>query len=90
MGEIKGHKRLLTEPVPVNDDFVQELAAIESHGANIRLIFCVDDTLHEAGSTIVRKVQCKLIIPRDNIAAIVEQLRLFMAAPEKPPLPFAH
>jgi hypothetical protein len=69
----------LTEPEPVNDDYVEQIATIEPHGPCVRIVFCVEDTLHDAGNEKVLKVRRKLIMPRDALFAIIEKIRAFLA-----------
>ena len=69
----------LTEPEPINDSYIDGLAAIEVHGPCVRLTFCVLDTLFDAGHARICKVRLKVMVPRDALVAIHEEVSAFLA-----------
>ena len=68
----------LIEPVPIQDDFVQGIAAIEIAGPCARFVLFADQTVMEAG-TPARVIVRKIIIPMDAIPGAIKQAADFVA-----------
>jgi hypothetical protein len=54
---------VITEPVPIEDDFCMGLAMIEDLGANVRFVLTSDQTCFEASNQKVCVVKRKIVIP---------------------------
>lgn len=69
---------MLTEPVPISDDFVQGIAEIEQVGCCVRFVLYSDQRVWEAGSNS-RVIVRKIILPIDALPHAIKQATDFLA-----------